>query len=516
MGRVTRKTIAAVLAVLLLSALVLTGCIAERDEGMETTAKDAALMTEEQTVAEDKDVFWIVTDEDSGMNPLVETMIAQFKLEHPDVQIKLQILPTADKIADDTSFIEPREMMLQQLRVQILAGKGPDVFLLSTLDSWHENVFEDVNLAMRNGLFEDISEFYDADTELGKESLITGVMDAGVYEGKRYILPLRYELPVAYVDVNQFEAAGGSMDMFDGGILNLYQRVLTTGSNELAIGACTSEKTMADFSTNFLGQIVDYDTQEVMVTTTELVSFLESIQQIRAMTEPNPDNWDIIKYIYPYTISSLFEHMEFWTDYAPMYIGTLQDLLDNSAYSKLTGVEIAAIPVASVEGKVSANVTYYGAVGYGCNDPELAYEFLRLFLTEQGQWIENEDSSDAVYYNGWPVRTNGDLSLLWERRQLELSPAGYDADPAWDDETRTNQRTLRKQILKELTITDEDLLLVNPEVDEAQFSIALEHEFNNNVIFVLNDDLTAAATDADIEELAEAWLDELMWHLAEG
>lgn len=67
MGRVTRKTIAAVLAVLLLCALVLTGCMAERDEGMETTAKDAALMTEEQTVAEDKDVFWIVTDEDSGM-----------------------------------------------------------------------------------------------------------------------------------------------------------------------------------------------------------------------------------------------------------------------------------------------------------------------------------------------------------------------------------------------------------------------------------------------------------------
>ena len=67
MGRVTRKTIAAVLAVLLLSALVLTGCMAERDEGMETTAKDAALMTEEQTVAVDKDVFWIVTDEDSGM-----------------------------------------------------------------------------------------------------------------------------------------------------------------------------------------------------------------------------------------------------------------------------------------------------------------------------------------------------------------------------------------------------------------------------------------------------------------
>lgn len=67
MGRVTRKTIAAVLAVLLLCALVLTGCMAERDEGTETTAKDAALMTEEQTVAEDKDVFWIVTDEDSGM-----------------------------------------------------------------------------------------------------------------------------------------------------------------------------------------------------------------------------------------------------------------------------------------------------------------------------------------------------------------------------------------------------------------------------------------------------------------
>lgn len=512
-----KRWISVVAAIVVLIALFLSGC---QQKPVVDTAETKGYSTEETTatteIPEDGDILWIVTDEDSGMNPLVETMIMQFQQEHPEISIKLQILPTDDHIANDDSFIEPRDIMLQQLRPAIMAGKGPDVYLFPTYHTWHKKLFEDVNLAIRNGLFEDISVFYDADVELGKENLITGVMDAGVYEGGRYVLPLRYELPVAYVDVKQFEAAGGSMDVLEGGILNLYQHVLNTGSRELAIGAYTSEKAMADFSSNFLGQIIDYDAHEVPVTAEELIPFLESLQQVRAMAKPDPASWEIIKYRFPNVIFELFDSMVFWTDYEPMYIGTLQDLLDNSAYSKLTGTEIAAIPVASAKGKVTADVTYYGAVGYGCDEPELAYEFLRLFLTEQGQWTENRDSCEAVHYNGWPVRTDGDVPLLWERRQQELAAAGREANPAWDDETRSKQRALREQILEELTITAEDLVLVSSEVDEAQFSIALEHDLFDDVIFALNEDITSAATDADTNALVEVWLKELEWHLAEG
>ena len=518
MGRVTRKTIAAVLAVLLLSALVLTGCMAERDEGMETTAKDAALMTEEQTVAEDKDVFWIVTDEDSVMNSLVESVTEQFMQEHPDIKINLQILPTDDQILDDTSYVDSREIMLQQLRTQILAGRGPDVYLLPTGGSKYQMLFEDVNLAMRNGLFEDISEYYEADTELRTEELISGVMDAGVLGGHRYILPLRYDMPVAYVDVAQFEALGGSMDIFERGIMDIYQRVLSLNDTRLAIGAYTTNDAAEAFSMNFLGEVIDYDKHRLLLQTEDLVSYLETVQAVRAMAEVEQDNWErLIAYSEPSNLADLFSRLEFWTDYECMYVGRLQDYLDNSAYAKLYEMEIAAIPIADANGKVSADITYYGAIGYGSNKVELAYDYLRLFLTEQYQWVENWDSCAFTHYFGWPVRQPGDVSSLWSMRQLEIGSFGVFANPDLDEEIRSEQLELRESFLDEsFKITEEDLLPIMNDIACAQFPIQLEWDLNCDVILELNESLTGSATDTDIKALAEDWLKELEWHLYEG
>ena len=56
----------------------------------------------------------------------------------------------------------------------------------------------------------------------------------------------------------------------------------------------------------------------------------------------------------------------------------------------------------ALDGDLVANITYYGAVGAGCETPELAYSFLRMFLLEETQWEKNrvliEDEIEKFYY----------------------------------------------------------------------------------------------------------------------
>ena len=150
---------------------------------------------------EKKAALWVVTEETTWdrMNGQAWVLQAAFEESHPKVKLNIDILPTEE---------QERSAYLQKLRTQIMQGKGPDLYLLPTdtmltigdagvvTRVYIEPLFQDVALAMKNGLFMDISAQYDADEALGKESLNTAVMDGGVVEGKRYVLPLRYDIPV--------------------------------------------------------------------------------------------------------------------------------------------------------------------------------------------------------------------------------------------------------------------------------------------------------------------------------
>lgn len=460
------------------------------------------------------DQLWIVLEEHKSMELLVNTMIDRFREHYPNVEIILEVLPNGNKMVGE-DYETARDAALKRLRTSIMGGKGPDVYLLPSTTTTYEMLFEDVNLAMRNYLFADISEYYDADTELEKDELLSSVMDAGVVDGARYILPLRYDMPVAYVDVAQFEAMGGSLDMFDGGIMELYKDLLTTGNSELAAGAFVSSHAMQEFVMNFCGEVINYDEREVQLSAEELATFMSTVQTVRANKYIDPENWMQKTAVNsPPTLVGLFGTMEHWTDSSCMYIGTLQGLMDNAAYAKAENREIAMIPVASADGNIAADVTYYGAVGNAADDTELAYEFLRLFLTEEGQWTANKDTGDEGYYLGWPVWAKGDISVLWTYRQQRLRT--FSGDSEWDAETKKQHKQYRAALLSnEMVLTVQDLPILDTAVERVQFSIDFENGLDD-MITSLNDKTTYEAVPADIESMAAAWLDEIKWHLAEG
>ena len=472
------------LALFLAVLIVLSGCTAAPADGTtqpaDATAEKEVNQTdaipEETTAPQDADnELWVLwgRDKRSGWPAIgaIESMTEEFAKEHPDVSLRLEMIPTDEEA-------------LQRLRIQIMAGKGPDVVLMTR----GLELFPDPYQSMRNGLFMDISEYYDADTSFRKEDLNETIMEAGVLNGKRYILPFYYDMPIAYIDVAQFEDQGGSMDWFNDGVMNLYSDCLNTG-----IHLSTSSQKLHGF--NFLPEIFDYENQEVLITQEDIAQFLRTIQEIRATEMVDPSELPNPNFLQIYSMHSIRFDKKTWRDYVNTYIGMMPESVINAGFSKMSGIEIASIPVAAADGDLVADIPFYGAALNGCDQPELAYELLRSVLLGDRML-----ATESFLSQGWSVYQAGSVE--------RLSTGGNVVDTF--NEIRMFYK--RHEIPE---VTEADIPFLNAKIDRVHFYTSLESKLGN-IMAALNDPTTGAPTDVDIDAVAADFIEELEWHLYEG
>ena len=479
-----KKQIIRFLALFLAVLIVLSGCTAAPADG--TTQKadpvigqesnQTEVIPEETTSTQDEsNELWIVWGKDkrSGWPAIstLELMTEEFAKEHPNVSLRLEMIPKDEEA-------------LQRLRIQILAGKGPDVILMPR----NAELISDPYQSMQNGLFVDISEYYDADPTLEKEELNETIMEAGVYDGKRYILPFYYDMPIAYIDVAQFEDQGGSMDWFDDGVMNLH-------SEKLDAGICLTNPSQNMHGFNFLPEIFDYENQEVLITQEDIAQFLRTIQEIRATELADPSELPHSGFLRRPSMDSITIYRKTWRDYVSMYIGMMPESVTNAGFAKLSGIEIASIPVAAADGDLVADVSFYGAVLHGCDQPELAYELLRSALSSDTLFVALSFLSE-----GWSVRHAGSVDRLSNKGETI-------------DTFNEIKRFYKSDALPE--VTEADIPFLNAKIDRVHFYTSLESNLSD-IINTLNDPDTGAPTDVDIDAVASEFVDELKWHLYEG
>lgn len=495
--------------------------------------------------------LWVVTEKTAkwnGMNQQAQMFLQEFEEAHPEFTVKLDILPR-DKNARDLYF--------KQLRSQAMSGKGPDVYLLPTsttdlipktdepggrvvLDSkWDEGVwllgdsdimyplerkvsqeweplFVDIEQTMYNGIFADISEFYDADEALGKENLNQTVMNAGTYRGGRYILPIRYDLPVLYANLDDLKHYGITEDDLSGNILDLMDLAIESGDRRLAASV---EPFVLRLGRGFtiLSQPMDYKSDKVVLSKEKLAEFLHKLQTIEAMVGPYGEHRNLRMSDVSLEdnrrvfadgrkgghVIGYYNHQMFPNAY-PMRLGYLVDMCEAKFLSAIDDFDMAMVPLRGVGGEVTACVTYFGAVGAGCQHPEEAYEFLRNFLMEDSQFEYNRpfrnrwgiDSrfEQSLIEAGWPVRVTGSLKPIWQYKRACYSP---------------------HRVLSGINPTEADLPPLTVDIDQVSFGCVLEQDFSA-LVRSLNDQDTGEPADVDIDALAEKFADQLLWHVCEG
>ena len=479
------------ITILLAVILVICVCAGCKDNESKTTA---------QTDGTEHITLRILTEGSAnGVNfntKYIDLLIRQaatdFEIKHENVTLEIEQIPLE---------AESREVALSRLRTEIIAGDGPDIYYLptraiQTLSVGFEEVlddplFPDVSQAMRNGLFYDISAFYDADTTLEKDCLVPGVMDAGVLDDGRYVLPLRYNYPVAYVDLDALHAAGYDESIFSSGVIHLLNTVV---QEDMIANDVQPPDYISQAVLNFFPDAIDYENQRILVTREELADFMESYQ---AYKEDNKGYY----FVSPPEYILDGRH---WAQYgAFIHFDNIENAIQQAKVAKSRGMNLGMFPITATDGRLVADVTFFGAVGAECAHPEIAYEFLSTCLSEKNQWGTDAQfgNSAALVADGFPVRTKGAAGPI-----CKSFPEAYAGKLSPEDQVeRFNQ-------MESTELTDEDVPLLQREVDGARFPIGLEEEFSEILLYQIN----PSTTREEMEALAEEFIRKLEWHLGEG
>lgn len=284
----------------------------------------------------------------------------------------------------------------------MMAGQGPDIFILPCEDGFGFNetqLIENVERGMATGLFADLTTLYNQDETLQKDVLLEKVMDAGVMDDKRYILPLRYQYPIILALEDELQAAGLQISELAQNSETFLSTVLSQKKNAWHVSGAN---VFAADLINVFSSLCDYNTGEVYLDeetlTATLYQYMELLSSLEQESiEADGGVWpNFLSADRPLDTLFLSDDLFFYLDIA---YAQYQDLV--------------AAPFAAQDGSIVANVSYYGAVSANCAAVEEAYEFLKLFLSREvqsGGALEADgasyDASEWGTTHGWPVRSD--------------------------------------------------------------------------------------------------------------
>ena len=497
-----------VLAMLLMLSIVCSGCTSILTDLQTTTAEEISCETTTESVEPiERDTILRVAIPTSTNNITfvdltdhINQWVRTFETTHRNVDVVIE-----------------SAMAEERLQTELMAGKGPDVILSPTTTTMQilNHTMEvgsipisDVNLAMQNGIFYDISAFYDTDEELNKDALEPAVMEAGVLDGKRFVLPLRYNLLVAYVDMDRFEKTGLSTEIFEKDITYFWDALTEYGDPYLASSALIRSQDRSEL--NLIGELIDYDNQEVLLTQEVLVDYLQSEQNFLITRGENEVSfYALLHEYYVPGMDAAFADNGWMNVMRPktMFVGGLDFAIHNAVIAESQGIDLGMYPLRSTDCSVTADITFYGAVTRGSENPELAYEFLRYFLTEESPWEENvrflmkDGIGSCLMLPGWPVRVKGSAGALHTHLK------GW----TWNIQRRDGKIN---NLADAVTYTDEDIPILNIKIDKARFPTGLEGTFCTLSGSVYN--VFTGEQLYDLKSAAADFIEELEWHVGEG
>lgn len=402
---------------------------------------------------------------------------------------------------------------------------------------------------MRNGIFADIQALYGADSELEKNALKTQIMDAGTLDGARYVLPLRFTVPVLVAASEDWQEFDLDPELFHSGIDALVDEALARETLEMAVGIRLPE----DLS--LLPRLYDYENSEMLLTAESIAGYMRRYQAWAAVSvktgnalihewedlviaeevsyfsrrEPNITAEEVIRlYGKPtYNIenfSTLMNYIDFsmyWRSAGlPLFTTDLPAALESAVIAKNAKFDAIISPLRAADGSITASVTYFGAVGSGCQNPDLAYAFLRQFLAEEFQWDiyrprihkttlypDKEVQTKGLVEDSWPVRTTGSVPYIWSSLKYQVQGFLASAHAGSDEVSRQIQH---------IDMTDDDFPALTWQVDEVRFPVVLaEAETIGYALAQLNEE-DGSPTDVDIDALAQEVYQSLWFHLMEG
>lgn len=298
-----------------------------------------------ETASEEGGPVVICVDESFREN--LKELISYLAATGNETEYELLVLP------DDT---EDREPELTRLRTEIMAGEGPDAFILdatipgTVTDSGEplEALFPNVEKSMYSHLFLDLEEMVQSSEIIELENCNQTVMDVGVAGDNRFLLPLTYTFSAHIFDCSALRDSEYTFSTL-GEVLM---------SDEAALKGTLAWSTLAMFP-NCLGPLADYEGQNLLVTRESLQTAVEQADAFVALQDEAYSESNLV-----YPGGGLIS-----------WYGLMALQQEETAYT--------VFPIPGPEGGVMAAVTTYAAVNRNTAHPQEAFAFLELLFREE-------------------------------------------------------------------------------------------------------------------------------------
>lgn len=314
-----------VLVICVYLALVMTGCMGEKH-----TDKKATLT--------------VLTEQ--AFESTVQMRASAMEDENENLDIQVEVLPLDMTI---------RENEIQKLQIEIMAGKGPDLYVLTApmeMSTVEPDLFDNPYQIIQSGAFAPLDSYMDEDSYWKEGSYKKEFLEVGKHGGKQYLLPLTCSYYVL--------AGIQDIDILEGKSLGEWLEYAKLSEN-LPLRQCIIEG-LSQFGGRWFQPAVDYETGQVRF---------------------DKEKWKQFGETY-FVALKKFRQQEQYTE-EPTYRISHMNEVDLS--SEETHFQV----MPDLDGRKMAAVSAYGAVGMSSNKKEIGYDFLMGFLynkTEDGKWTE--------------------------------------------------------------------------------------------------------------------------------
>ena len=284
----------------------------------------------------------------------LDAAVTQYNQLHPDHPV------TADKYFADSSS-ESNDEATQQMLTEVMAGSGPDLIFFDVGNM-------DIEKMVRRGVFADLEPYFEADN-FDWSGYNQAVMDAGVWDGQRLVIPLQYNFPMLYTSQTALDETGFSIENCDtfGGLLDEIEAMQADPSQTREV--FRAKYTFYNFAQYAGIPYVDYDQQKADLSFPELKRGAEIFNNLDGLELGFLD--DGIN-----GAADIRDGKALWNCPFPPVDGfyTGPEVIN-------TFDDMVMMPIRDVNGGIQAEVTW--AVAVRNNSPNLqnAYEFIKYLLS---------------------------------------------------------------------------------------------------------------------------------------
>ena len=330
-----------------------------------------------------------------GTVDLVAGALYEFKEAYPNVEVTVDAETYEE--TDDVG-----ESFYTRISAEMMSGNGPDVF-----------VFEceklNANKMMRSGAFVDLNELTDGDPEWDLTGYNQAVIEAGQVDGKQYIMPLTYDIPLLLSTQSLLDETGFDISSADNYITFMEECLEYRQAGKKPELLVRNPLHMRPYFYQLSTEIINYDTRAVKVNTPEIRKATELYQRA-IISQYYQDGLGETSAGGVYGAISLRDK----TSLFERSIIPLEYHIQNYRALKAIGETPVTIPLYNVEGKLAAQVNEAVAINASSPNQQNAYEFIKLML----------ENTDYVFQGYFPVSNKAAErymeQFMGEENQLSL------------------------------------------------------------------------------------------------